>query len=91
MFEGLKKAKEEKKKILDKIDKKIEKVTDSDSKESAQDLVSLVETRRTRTIMGVDANEVFKGAMNVAIVAVIIAFEMSHIMNAKASRFIKTL
>ena len=91
MLEKVKKSKESKEELIAKIDQKIEDVAKSDSQESAGEMVKLVDARQRTRFGGIEPTEIFKGVMNIAVVAVIVAFEMSHIMNAKASRFIKTL
>lgn len=57
----------------------------------AERVTTLMKERREIKYNGVDTGDVLKVAANVAIVAVIVGFEMSHIMNQKGSRFIKAL
>jgi hypothetical protein len=86
MFESIKASKEAKKKTVEKIDSEI-----AAGDKSAKEMAELVSLRSKVKLNGVEATEFFKGAMNVIVVGIIIVFEFGHIMNQKASRFLKVL
>ena len=55
-------------------------------------MMDLVEKKRSKVKMnGVDAGDIVKTVANIAIVMVLVGFEMGNILNQKGSRFIKTL
>jgi|PlaIllAssembly_1097288.scaffolds.fasta_scaffold195262_3 hypothetical protein len=89
MFERFKKEREIKRLVIDSLNEEIMK--SDEGEDSVETLYSLWEKKQVVKLNGVSAGDVLKVVANVAIVGVIIGFEMSHVMNAKASRFIKTL
>ena len=62
-----------------------------DNEESVEELHKLLKMRRDIKMRGIDTGDVLKVVGNVAVVMVIVGFEMSNIMNSKASRFIKVM
>jgi hypothetical protein len=89
MFDKIKKERKRKQFVVDKINEEMDKYDEEDS--SIEQLIELQEKKRSVKLNGVSAGDVFKAVANVAVVVVIVGFEMSHIMNQKASRFIKNL
>jgi hypothetical protein len=85
VFDEWKSAKKSKALVLKKIDSEIK------SASSAEDVSRLMDMRRKAKLNGVEAGEVLKVIANVAVVVAIVGFEMFTVLNAKASRFIKTL
>jgi hypothetical protein len=83
-----KEEKAKKKARIEAIDQKIESEIESCK---AEDLQKMLEARRKEKYEGVDTGDVLKVVANVAIVGVLIAFEMSHILNSKGTRFLKVL
>lgn len=101
MFEEWKSARKSKKLTLKRIDAEIEKASQAENgfvktdpktgKSEAMNVSELMDIRRKAKMNGVETGEVLKVIANVAIVVAIVGFEMFSVMNAKASRFIKTL
>ena len=75
--------------VIEAINKEIEKSNESD--ESVEELHNLLKMKRDIKMRGIDTGDVLKVVGNVAVVMVIVGFEMSNIMNSKASRFIKVM
>ena len=88
-FKNCKNEKEVKKIVVDKIDEEIRGESTSDA--TARDLADLLKIRREVKMNGVEPKEILAVVANVAIVLVMIGFEVSHILNQKGSRFIKVL
>ena len=84
IFEDYKKSKMEKRELIDKIN------ADILASENAEATQQLVEARKV-AMNGLDAGDILKVAANVAVVIVMVGFEISHIMNQKGARFIKVL
>ena len=84
MFEDWKQSRKVKRDVIKKIDECI------DSAEGER-VAELMKKRREVSFNGVDAGDVLKVVANVLVVGVLVGFEMSHIMNQKGSRFIKSL
>lgn len=88
-IDNLKAAKKVKKDVIDSIDEAIAKGRLDGI--SAEEMSKLMDMRRKAKLDGVEAGDVLKVIANVTIVAVLVGFEMSHVMNQKGARFIKVL
>jgi len=89
MFDKFKRERKTKQFVIDKINEEIEQFGTKDY--SVDELIEFQEKKRRIKLNGVEAGDVLKVVANVIVVAVIVGFEAGHIMNQKASRFIKTL
>jgi len=58
---------------------------------TAEEQYELLKKKRDVKMNGIEVNEVLKVIANVAIVAVLVGFEMSQILSQKGSRFVKVL
>ena len=103
-FENRKAEKETKQFVIDELNKEILaaeyelEVTDKNGNKSietktndAEHRAALMEKKRAIKMHYIDPGDVLKVVANVAIVIVMVGFEVSHIMNQKGSRFIKVL
>lgn len=54
-------------------------------------IAELMKKRREVKYGNLEAGDVLKVVGNIAVVAILVGFEMNHILNQKGSRFIKTL
>lgn len=54
-------------------------------------MVGLLDQKRKVKMNAVEVGDVVKAAANVAVVAVLVGFEMGNILNQKGSRFLKVL
>lgn len=91
LFSKFRASREAKKERIAHIDKIIDANKYGDAQLTVEELSTLLTERRKIQTNGVDAGDIFKGIVNVTVVAVMIGFEMSHIMNQKGSRFVKVL
>ena len=89
LFENFKNEREVKKLVTDKIDDEIRSENVSDA--TARDLADLLRIRREVKFGGIEPKDILPVVANVAIVIVMVGFEVSHILSQKGSRFIKVL
>ena len=89
-FERMKAERDSKRDVIEALNYRIKvasKVTDPD----VESMVKYADMKRKIKMNGVEVSDAVKVIGNIAVVAVIVGFEMSHIMSQKGSRFIKTL
>jgi hypothetical protein len=84
-IENFKTSREVKQHTLDELDAQILSSTD------AEEISKLMDIRRKIRLNDIDAGDILKVVANVAVVAVIVGFEVRNIMSQKGSRFIKVL
>ena len=90
MFEKLKKEKKMKDLVVEKINEEIEQKINAPGTD-AREVFELWEKKQAVRMNGLRMSDAAKIAANVIIVGVIIGFEMSHVMNKTATKFIKPL
>jgi hypothetical protein len=93
-FQNYRKSREIRQAVLNKLDEELMGAC-NDDRVSPEEVVKMMDARRKVELngheQGISRSDVLKVVANVAIVAVMVGFEMSHIMNQKGSRFIKAL
>lgn len=94
LFDSFNQSRKIKKRVIEKIDADILNACDDD-RIDVDEVVGLMDARRKVQLngneQGIAPADVLKVVANVAIVGVMIGFEMSHILNQKGSRFVKAL
>lgn len=98
-IENFKASREAKERAVLRIDREIDDrwrshMPDGSENEnyiSADEMSKLMDMRRKIVLNGIDAGDILKVVANVAVVAVIVGFEVRNIMSQKGSRFIKVL
>ena len=90
MFEKLKNDQEVKQLVVECLDKEI-KTKAADSKVSAKEVYELWEEKQKVKMNLVSMGDVVKIAANVIVVGAIMAFEMSHVLNKNAMKFVQPM
>lgn len=89
-FDNIKREREVKQTVIDSLNDAI--INDSlGGGSDVEDLIKHVEAKRKIKMNGVDVGDIVKVVANIAVVMVLVGFEMGNILNQKGSRFIKTL
>lgn len=94
LFQNFRKTQEVNQAVIDRLDEEILAAA-NDSRVTTEDLIGLMDARRKVKLngneQGISPSDILKVVANVAIVGVMVGFEMSHIMNQKGTKFIKPL
>lgn len=88
-FKRLKTERAVKRQVIDTINEQI--ALCNNAEDDVETLHKLLKSKRDVKMNGIEVGDALKVVANIAVVTVIVGFELSHIMNQKGSRFIKTL